>query len=83
MKKKPTAAGKSADPKKAAIDAALKRAAEKKAQLAEKGVKPENTQQLTEAQQRQVDAADARRNAARPAEPPADAAAVETERQDG
>jgi len=83
LKKKPTAAGKSADPKKAAIDAALKRAAEKKVQLAEKGVKPENTQQLTEAQQRQVDAADARRKAARPAEPPADAAAVETEQQDG
>jgi len=82
LKKKP-AAGTSADPKKAAIEAALKRAAEKKARLAEQGVKPENTRQLTQAQQRQIDAADARREAARPPQPPADAAAAETERQDG
>ncbi len=62
LKKKP-AAGKSAeaDPKKAAIEAARKRAAEKKKALAEQGVTPKNTDSLTPAQQRQVDAADARR----------------------
>ena len=83
LKKKPAAAGMSKDPKKAAIEAALKRAAEKKARLAEKGIKPENTRQLTEAQQKQIDAADARREAARPVEPSADTATVEsTKRQD-
>ena len=51
------------DPKKAAIEAALKRAAEKKARLAEEGVKPQNTDNLTDAQRRQVQQADARRKA--------------------
>jgi len=49
------------DPKKAAIEAALKRAAEKKARLATEGVKPQNTDNLTDAQRRQVQQADARR----------------------
>ncbi|WP_241086290.1 electron transport complex subunit RsxC [Candidatus Vondammii sp. HM_W22] len=49
------------DPKKAAIEAAMKRAAEKKANLSENGIKPENTEQLTEAQQRAIADADARR----------------------
>ena len=49
------------DPKKAAIEAAMKRAAEKKASLSEKGIKPENTEQLTEAQQRAIADVDARR----------------------
>jgi electron transport complex protein RnfC len=53
------------DPKQAAIEAARKRAAEKKAALAAKGVTPGNTETLTPAQQRQVDAAEARRRAAR------------------
>jgi electron transport complex protein RnfC len=49
------------DPKKAAIKAALERAAAKKAALAADGVAPRNTGDLAPAQQRQVDAADARR----------------------
>jgi len=49
------------DPKKAAIEAALKRAAEKKARLASEGVKPQNTENLTDDQQRQIRQADARR----------------------
>ncbi|MCB1863100.1 MAG: electron transport complex subunit RsxC [Gammaproteobacteria bacterium] len=53
--------GTEADPKKAAIEAALKRAAEKKAQLASAGIKPQNTEHLSDAQQRQIRAADARR----------------------
>lgn len=53
-----------ADPKKAAIEAAMKRAAEKKAQLAQQGVRPENTEQLSEAQQRAITEADARRREA-------------------
>jgi electron transport complex protein RnfC len=52
------------DPKKAAIQAALERAAAKKAALAAQGVAPRNTDELTPAQQRQVDAAQARRHAA-------------------
>ncbi len=50
-----------ADPKKAAIEAAMKRAAEKKAKLAQEGIKPQNTDNLTGAQQRQVKQANARR----------------------
>ena len=49
------------DPKKAAIEAALKRAAEKKARLAQQGVKPQNTDNLTDAQRRQIQQADTRR----------------------
>jgi hypothetical protein len=49
------------DPKKAAIEAAMKRAAEKKAKLAQEGVAPKNTEQLNAAQQRQIDQANARR----------------------
>ena len=55
------------DPKKAAIQAALERAAAKKAALAAQGVAPKNTGELTPAQQRQVEAADARRQATAPA----------------
>jgi electron transport complex protein RnfC len=55
------------DPKKAAIQAALERAAAKKAALAAEGVAPKNTGELTPAQQRQVEAADARRQATAPA----------------
>jgi electron transport complex protein RnfC len=60
----PTADAPAGDPKKAAIQAALERAAAKKAALAAQGVAPKNTEELTPAQQRQVDAADARRQAA-------------------
>ncbi|MEO5343667.1 MAG: electron transport complex subunit RsxC [Gammaproteobacteria bacterium SHHR-1] len=49
------------DPKKAAIAAALARAKAKKAALAEQGVQPKNTAELTPAQQRQVEAAEKRR----------------------
>ena len=52
------------DPKKAAIQAAIERAAAKKAALAAQGVTPANTEGLAPAQQRQVEAADARRTAA-------------------
>jgi electron transport complex protein RnfC len=55
------------DPRKAAIEAARQRAAAKKAALAKQGVGPKNTQALTPAQQRQIDAAEARRQAAMPA----------------
>jgi len=64
LARKHTAAKQSAkgvDPKKAAIEAAIKRAAEKKAKLAQEGVQPQNTDNLTEAQQRQVRQANARR----------------------
>jgi electron transport complex protein RnfC len=50
-----------ADPKKAAIEAAMKRAAEKKKKLQEQGKIPSNTENLTAAQQRQIDEADKRR----------------------
>ena len=69
LAKKPPAkkgAAKAADPKKAAINAAVKRAEEKKAKLAEQGVKPGNTEQLTDAQQRQIEKADARRRETAP-----------------
>jgi len=65
LAKKPSPSKTSAagtDPKKAAIEAALKRAAEKKARLAQEGVKPQNTDNLTDAQQRQVQQANARRD---------------------
>jgi electron transport complex protein RnfC len=52
------------DPKKAAIQAAIERAASKKAALAAQGAAPANTEGLAPAQQRQVEAADARRAAA-------------------
>jgi len=55
------------DPKKAAIKAALERAAAKKAALAAEGLAPRNTEELTPAQQAQVDAAEARRAATAPA----------------
>ncbi len=63
------------DPKRAAIAAALQRAAEKKAALASQGLVPKNTDNLAPAQQRQVEAIEARRrelqaadDAARPLE---------------
>ncbi|MET0067771.1 MAG: electron transport complex subunit RsxC [Candidatus Thiodiazotropha sp.] len=49
------------DAKQAAIEAAMKRAAEKKAQQAQA---PKNTQNLTPSQQRQIDAVNKRRKAA-------------------
>jgi electron transport complex protein RnfC len=49
------------DPKKAAIAAAMKRAAEKKKQLQEAGLAPANTDNLSDAQQKQIEAADKRR----------------------
>lgn len=52
------------DPRKAAIEAAKQRAAAKKAAMAEKGVTPRNTEDLTPAQQKQVEAAEARRRSA-------------------
>jgi electron transport complex protein RnfC len=52
------------DPKKAAIRAAIERAAAKKAALAAEGVAPQNTDNLTAAQQQQVEAAEARRTEA-------------------
>lgn len=51
------------DPKKAAIEAARQRAAAKKKALAEQGVAPRNTENLTPAQQKKVDEANARRKA--------------------
>jgi electron transport complex protein RnfC len=57
-KKKPASEG---DDKKAAIDAALQRAKEKKAAQSQAGVTPRNTQDLTPDQQRQVEAAERRR----------------------
>lgn len=50
-----------ADPRKAAIEAALKRAQAKRAQLAAEGKAPKNTEGLAEFQQRQIDASDQRR----------------------
>ncbi len=49
------------DPQKAAIEAAMKRVAEKKKKLQDAGVKPANTENLTQAQQKQIEAADKRR----------------------
>ncbi|MDX5333222.1 MAG: electron transport complex subunit RsxC [Gammaproteobacteria bacterium] len=54
--------GEAEDPKKAAIKAALERAKAKKAAT---GAAPKNTDNLTEAQQRQIEEAEARRSAAR------------------
>jgi electron transport complex protein RnfC len=59
------------DPKKAVIEAAKKRAADKKVAMAKKGIQPKNTENLTPAQQRQVDAADARRRESETAAPEA------------
>ncbi len=50
------------DPKKAAIEAAKNATAEKKAKMAQQGVEPENTENLTEAQKKAIDEADARRS---------------------
>ena len=72
---KPAGAGGEQDAKKAAIEAARKRAAAKKAAMAKEGVSPRNTDDLTPAQQRQVEAAEARRNASA-------ASAPETENED-
>lgn len=70
-----TAGAVAEDPKRAAIAAALQRAAEKKAALASQGLVPKNTDNLAPAQQRQVEAIEARRrelqaadDAARPLE---------------
>ena len=65
-KKKAAAAkgGGDADPKKAAIAAAMKRAQEKKARLSDEGKAPRNTENLTDAQRRQIAAAEARRTGA-------------------
>ena len=60
------------DPKKAAIEAAKRRVAAKKAAMAKQGVAPKNTRELTPAQQRQVDATEARRREVVPESAPAD-----------
>ncbi len=60
-KASPETAGAEEDPKKAAIAAALKRAAEKKAKLAEQGVAPKNQANLSEPQKKAIDQADQRR----------------------
>ena len=57
--KKAGAGGADDDAKKAAIEAALARAKAKKAAA---GIQPKNTENLSDAQQRQVDEADARRD---------------------
>ncbi len=63
-KKQPAAKGvAAADPKKTAIEAARKRAAAKKKALAAQGEVPKNTENLTPAQQKQIEAADTRREA--------------------
>lgn len=49
------------DPKKAAIAAALQRAAEKKARLAEQGAEPKNQTDLSEPQKRAIERVDKRR----------------------
>ena len=49
------------DPKKAAIAAALKRAAEKKAKMAAEGVEPKNRDQLSDSQQRAIGKVNQRR----------------------
>ncbi len=83
LAKKPSAkGGDGEDPKKAAIEAAIKRAAEKKAQLAKEGVKPENTERLTPAQQKQIDQAEARRKGT-PTPDKADATTAAEQPQDG
>lgn len=52
------------DPKQAAIEAAKARVATKKAALAKQGIVPKNTRNLTSSQQRQIAAAEQRRQAA-------------------
>lgn len=49
------------DPRKAAIEAARKRAAAKKAELAKQGIRPKNIEDLTASQQRQINAIEQRR----------------------
>jgi electron transport complex protein RnfC len=49
------------DPKKAAIAAALQRAAEKKARLAEQGAEPNNQTDLSEPQKQAIERVDKRR----------------------
>ena len=51
------------DAKAKVIEAAKKRAEEKRSALAEEGIEPRNTENLTDGQQRQVDQAEARRQA--------------------
>lgn len=58
------AAGTTTDPKKAVIEAALRRVEARKQALAAEGMQPRNTEALTPAQQRQVNAAEARRQRA-------------------
>jgi electron transport complex protein RnfC len=57
-------AGPTQDARKAAIEAARQRVAAKKAALAQQGAQPKNTQNLTASQQRQIDVAEKRREAA-------------------
>ncbi|MGD2119382.1 MAG: electron transport complex subunit RsxC [Chromatiales bacterium] len=59
--KKKEAASSDDDPKKAAIQAAMQRAAEKKKQRQAQGEQPKNIDKLSSAQQKQVDAANQRR----------------------
>jgi electron transport complex protein RnfC len=66
---KATEDGEAEDPKKATIKAALERAKAKKATT---GAAPKNTDNLTEAQQKQIEEAEARRRKARPTETPGD-----------
>jgi len=66
LERAPATPGTAADPKKAAIEAALRRVAAKKQALATQGSGPRNTEGLTPAQQRQVDEAETRRRATRP-----------------
>lgn len=69
LEQKPS--GTAGDPKKAAIEAARKRAAAKKAAMAKQGVQPQNVDNLTPAQQKQVEAAETRRRTAKqPTEKP-------------
>ncbi|MCP3667241.1 MAG: electron transport complex subunit RsxC [Gammaproteobacteria bacterium] len=58
LNKKPVAKNAAEDPKKAAIEAALKRTAEKKAKQAESGVTAKNTDDLTASQQQAIEAVD-------------------------
>jgi electron transport complex protein RnfC len=63
----PASSGAAAEPKKTAIEAALRRAEAKKQALAAQGMRPRNTEGLTPDQQRQVEEAEARRQTTRPA----------------
>ena len=75
QKKKAAAAAKAAaeggedDASKAAIEAATKRAEEKKSTQASEGIKPRNTENLTEEQQKQIDQAESNRRVVETAEP--------------